>query len=298
MAGRLGRISQLASVSRKKCNWRKPNDDIAASDGPTAGPTSPSLLPGGPHPVRARTLTRAVFSGDRGAGAGRDRPADGDRNQTDIFQPCDVTSTLVMRIDFCGIAIASLRAMAAHRVSWLLYLVGSLLVFGSWVNIVPTGVGWIGWLMALVGWAIGHERAPDPHARTLPSIAEQLETLDSLRQRQVITEEEFDREKRRLLAHHDHPPSSVSPTPVMNHIGSHAHMLLGRAAIQQKTCIDDLHVLHVSPAESFQRGAHETRPPLLGKPPRTQFPTAPTRISSHRALHTKFRTLPIEAYDA
>ena len=49
---------------------------------------------------------------------------------------------------------------------------------------------------------------------------------------------------------------------------------------------------------------HRTRPPLLGKPHRTRFPTAPTRIIIDRergrkstnvrqpASHTKFRTLP------
>jgi len=85
------------------------------------------------------------------------------------------------------------------RVSWLLYLVGSVLVFGSWVDIVPTGLAWTGWLMALVGWAVGtrHNRSDDPH--TSVSKAEQIEKLDRLRQRSVITEEEFQREKRRLL---------------------------------------------------------------------------------------------------
>jgi hypothetical protein len=42
-----------------------------------------------------------------------------------------------------------------ERISWLLYLVGALLVFASWINLVPRGLGWIGWLMALVGWAVG-----------------------------------------------------------------------------------------------------------------------------------------------
>src|SRR2546430_12942860 len=48
---------------------------------------------------------------------------------------------------------------------------------------------------------------------------------------------------------------------------------------------------------------HRTRPPLLGKPHRTRFPTAPTRIlefkrrkeqneSRQPASHTKFRTVP------
>ena len=89
--------------------------------------------------------------------------------------------------------------MTTDRISWLLYLVGSLLVFGSWVDLVPTGLGWAGWLMALGGWAAGarHHRSDDGH--TSLSKAEQIERFDHLRQRTVITEEEFQQEKRRLL---------------------------------------------------------------------------------------------------
>jgi hypothetical protein len=29
--------------------------------------------------------------------------------------------------------------MGLQQVSWILYIVGSLLVFGSWIDIVPTG---------------------------------------------------------------------------------------------------------------------------------------------------------------
>jgi hypothetical protein len=82
------------------------------------------------------------------------------------------------------------------RVSWVLYLVGSLLVFGSWVHLVPTGVGWIGWLMALAGWAIPARRnSPSAFA----SRADEIEHLVNLRQRNVLTDEEFEREKRRVL---------------------------------------------------------------------------------------------------
>jgi hypothetical protein len=87
----------------------------------------------------------------------------------------------------------------SDQISWLLYIVGSLLVFGSWVDLVPTGLGRIGWLMALAGWAAGsrHNRSGGGH--TPVSKAEQIEKLDQLRQRTVLTEEEFQREKRRLL---------------------------------------------------------------------------------------------------
>jgi hypothetical protein len=53
--------------------------------------------------------------------------------------------------------------------------------------------------MALVGWAVGtrHNRSDEGH--TPVSKVEQIEKLDHLRQRNVITEEEFQQEKRRLL---------------------------------------------------------------------------------------------------
>jgi hypothetical protein len=93
--------------------------------------------------------------------------------------------------------------MKIAAASWPLYLAGSLLVFGSWVEIVPTGLGWIGWLMALVGWAAGsrQSRTGDGHAPL--SNVEQIEKLDQLRQRTVISEDEFQREKRRLLEQPD-----------------------------------------------------------------------------------------------
>lgn len=80
-----------------------------------------------------------------------------------------------------------------------MYFVGSLLVFGSWIRIVPTNVGYIGWLMALFAWAIrnGRTRSGDP--TQCVSKAQEIERLDALRSRNVITDEEFQREKRRLL---------------------------------------------------------------------------------------------------
>ena len=87
--------------------------------------------------------------------------------------------------------------MNAQRASWALYVVGSLLVFGSWVDFVPTGLGFIGWLMALAGWAIRNVREVDSQPQLSP--AEQIEKLDMLRQKRVITDDEFQKEKRRLF---------------------------------------------------------------------------------------------------
>lgn len=89
--------------------------------------------------------------------------------------------------------------MKSDRVSWLMYFVGSLLVFGSWVDIVPAGLGWTGWLMALIGWAVGNSRSRGDDRQASLSKAEQIEKLDRLRNRNVISEEEFQQEKRRLL---------------------------------------------------------------------------------------------------
>jgi hypothetical protein len=84
----------------------------------------------------------------------------------------------------------------SDRASWLLYLVGSLLVFGSWIHIVPDGLGWI---VALGGGQLGPD-AIDRTTRTHPvPSAEQIEKLDALRQRNVITDDDFEPQKRRLL---------------------------------------------------------------------------------------------------
>jgi len=34
------------------------------------------------------------------------------------------------------------------RVTWILYLIGTALVLGSWLGLVPHAVAWIGWLVA------------------------------------------------------------------------------------------------------------------------------------------------------
>jgi hypothetical protein len=81
------------------------------------------------------------------------------------------------------------------RVSWTLYLAGSLLVFFSWMALVPSGLGWFGWLMALAGWAAGNR--PGRHASR--SYADEIQKLDALRRQSVITDDEFQQQKHRLL---------------------------------------------------------------------------------------------------
>src|SRR5688572_1020750 len=93
--------------------------------------------------------------------------------------------------------------MSLHHISWILYIVGSLLVFGSWMKMVPTGLAWCGWLMALAGWAIGSIPQRQNRARERAVIAtskaDEIAKLVALREQGVLTEMEFQREKQRIL---------------------------------------------------------------------------------------------------
>ena len=94
--------------------------------------------------------------------------------------------------------------MRLHQISWTLYLVGSLLVFGSWVNLVPTALGWLGWLAALAGWAIGTSSSRQNRqmaARQAPALSkpDEIAKLEMLRKEGVISDEDFAEGKARIL---------------------------------------------------------------------------------------------------
>lgn len=92
--------------------------------------------------------------------------------------------------------------MKKFKLSNWLYIIGSLLVFGSWVNLVPTWLAWIGWLMAISGWAVGTGERQSPVSSSLPpprSNADEIAKLSLLQKEGVISEEEFHQEKERLL---------------------------------------------------------------------------------------------------
>jgi hypothetical protein len=42
--------------------------------------------------------------------------------------------------------------MTIARISTVFYFVGLALIIGSWINIVSSTVGWIGWGLAMLGW--------------------------------------------------------------------------------------------------------------------------------------------------
>jgi hypothetical protein len=88
--------------------------------------------------------------------------------------------------------------MRVNMLSWVLYIVGFLLVFGSRMHLVPVGLGWLGWLIALGGWAIG--AAPSRHRRQISrSRTDKIAKLNLLRKKGGMTEGEFRKEKLRIL---------------------------------------------------------------------------------------------------
>ena len=94
--------------------------------------------------------------------------------------------------------------MRVHKISWLLYIVGSLMVFGSWGGIISTGWGWVGWLIGMTGWAIG-SALPRQAAASRPviqplSAADEIAKLEALRKDGVITDIEFQREKTNIIS--------------------------------------------------------------------------------------------------
>lgn len=97
--------------------------------------------------------------------------------------------------------------MNKRNISLTLYIVGSLLVFGSWAGLVPTGIGWLGWLAALIGWGLtnfnSQQRPIAAKQVVQPSKAEELEKLAILRKEDFISEEEFQKEKERILHQSD-----------------------------------------------------------------------------------------------
>ena len=38
-----------------------------------------------------------------------------------------------------------------YKLSWAMWIVGTLLIVGSWINVVPNSIGWVGFGVALAG---------------------------------------------------------------------------------------------------------------------------------------------------
>jgi protein-S-isoprenylcysteine O-methyltransferase Ste14 len=94
--------------------------------------------------------------------------------------------------------------MRAYKISWVLWIIGTILVVGSWVGLVPAGLAWFGFGMSLVGCVMGLVcRKPVRCERQVVAVystADEIAKLDLLRREGVLSEEEFRREKAELLA--------------------------------------------------------------------------------------------------
>lgn len=94
--------------------------------------------------------------------------------------------------------------MRLYKLSWILWIAGTILVVGSWVGFVSVSVGWFGWCIALLGTILSFASRSQRKTYLVPvqqtSPAEEISKLDLLRKEGIISEEEFLREKARLLA--------------------------------------------------------------------------------------------------
>ncbi len=80
------------------------------------------------------------------------------------------------------------------RVSWGLYVVGTALVIGSWINVVSGEIGWMGWVAGMIGWGLGYVDQKSKKG----GVAE-LERLSNLHQQGELSDEEFAAAKEKLL---------------------------------------------------------------------------------------------------
>jgi hypothetical protein len=53
--------------------------------------------------------------------------------------------------------------MTLHKFAWVLWLIGSAIIVLSWIDVVPAQVGWLGFVVAMVGVVISYVPQPvDP----------------------------------------------------------------------------------------------------------------------------------------
>lgn len=98
-------------------------------------------------------------------------------------------------------SVGHTERMTLSGASWLLWLVGTLLIAGSWFQLVSAKIGWIGFAVAMLGSVLSWCRPRPPAAPPGPpsqGIVD-LERLSDLRDRGVLSEEEFAAQKKKLL---------------------------------------------------------------------------------------------------
>jgi hypothetical protein len=81
-----------------------------------------------------------------------------------------------------------------RTVSWIFYIVGFSLVVLSYTPLVSPEVGWGGWVMGMIGWLMGF--LPGVRKKNL---SEELAKLDELRRHGVLSDQEFEEAKAKLI---------------------------------------------------------------------------------------------------
>lgn len=92
--------------------------------------------------------------------------------------------------------------MTLYRISWGLWIAGTILIVMNWMRIVSPTIGWVGFGIALVGTLLSlvpGGRAPGPSAGKPSTAVADLDRLVQLRDRGDITEEQYLRERNKLL---------------------------------------------------------------------------------------------------
>ena len=96
-----------------------------------------------------------------------------------------------------------------RSLSWALWSMGTVLVVLSWFHVVSPAVGWMGFAAGFLGSILSVPgmkrvaRAREAEAAPSKDVAD-LEKLADLRERGVLSEEEFAAQKKKIL---DRPPA-------------------------------------------------------------------------------------------
>jgi len=77
------------------------------------------------------------------------------------------------RVDSAAAIEKDITMNSFHNFAWTLWLVGTVLIVGSWFHVVPIRVGWIGFAIAMAGSLIsrsGRQYRPVPRRAPAPTI--------------------------------------------------------------------------------------------------------------------------------
>lgn len=93
--------------------------------------------------------------------------------------------------------------MILRKLSWGLWIPGTMLVILSWGKVVPPRIGNIGWWISVAGAVLSFvpmfARSADVEPAGKPStVVSDLDTLSRLRERGDLTEEEYQRQRSKL----------------------------------------------------------------------------------------------------